>query len=77
MLTLPGASYLAALTSLARLNYGLAGDVLVVMLINVVMLALIEVPLICFVVAPDWTPTAIERAKGRCSCTAAGSCSPA
>lgn len=63
VLTLPGASYLAALTSLARLNYGVATDVLVVLLINVVMLALIEVPLICFVLAPDWTPTAIERAK--------------
>jgi hypothetical protein len=27
------------------------------------MLALLEVPLICFVVAPDWTPKAIERVK--------------
>jgi hypothetical protein len=27
------------------------------------MLALLEVPLLCFVVAPDWTPRAIERAK--------------
>jgi hypothetical protein len=63
VLTLPGASYLAALTSLARLNYGLAADVLVVILINAVMLALIEVPLVCFVLAPEWTPTAIDRAK--------------
>ncbi len=63
VLTLPGASYLAALTSLARLNYGWAGDVLVVVLINAVMMLLLEVPLICFVLAPDWTPTAIDRAK--------------
>jgi Sap-like sulfolipid-1-addressing protein len=63
VLTLPGASYLAALTSLAKLNYGLAGDVLVVVLINAVMLLLIEVPLVCFVVAPEWTPAAISRAK--------------
>ncbi len=27
------------------------------------MLALLEVPLLCFVVAPDWTPGAVERAK--------------
>jgi hypothetical protein len=63
VLTLPGASYLAALTSLARLNYGLAGDVSVVILINAVMLLLIEVPLVCFVLAPEWTPAAIDRAK--------------
>ncbi len=63
VLTLPGASYLAALTSLARLNYGVAGDVLVVVLINAIMLLLIEVPLICFALAPQWTPAAINRAK--------------
>lgn len=63
VLTLPGASYLAALTALAKLNYGVAGDVLVVVLINAVMLLLIEVPLICFAVAPQWTPAAIDRAK--------------
>ena len=64
LLTLPGASYLAALTSLAKLHYSSAVTVLIVILINVVMLALLEVPLICFAVAPDWTPGAIERAKG-------------
>jgi Sap, sulfolipid-1-addressing protein len=63
VLTLPGASYLAALTSLARLNYGVAGDVLVVVVINSIMLLLIEVPLICFALAPQWTPAAINRAK--------------
>ena len=30
---------------------------------NVVMLWLLEVPLASFVVAPEWTPQAIERAK--------------
>jgi hypothetical protein len=30
---------------------------------NLVMLWLLEVPLACFVIAPDWTPRAIERAK--------------
>jgi hypothetical protein len=63
LLTLPGASYLAALDSLRKLNYGPAGVVVTVILINVVMLALIEVPLICFTVAPEWTPRAIERTK--------------
>lgn len=63
VLTLPGASYLAALTSIAKLNYSTPVTVLVVLLVNVIMLALLEVPLICFVVAPDWTPKALERVK--------------
>ena len=37
--------------------------VLTVLAVNVVMLVLLEVPLICFAVAPEWTPTAIERFK--------------
>lgn len=64
LLTLPGASYLAALTSLAKLHYSTAVTVVIVVLINVIMLTLLEAPLICFTVAPDWTPGAIERTKG-------------
>jgi hypothetical protein len=37
--------------------------VLVVLGFNLVMLWLLEVPLILFLVAPDWTPSAIDRAK--------------
>ncbi|HEY1511609.1 MAG TPA: GAP family protein [Solirubrobacteraceae bacterium] len=62
-LTLPGASYLAALTALHKLDYGTVGVVATVVLINVIMLALIEVPLISFAIAPDWTPRAIARVK--------------
>lgn len=63
LLTLPGASYLASLTSLAKLDYSTAATVAVVVLINLIMLALLEVPLISFVVAPEATPVAIERVK--------------
>ena len=63
LLTLPGASYLAGLHELAKLNYSTAVTVLVVIGFNLVMLWLLEVPLACFLVAPDWTPRAIERAK--------------
>jgi Sap, sulfolipid-1-addressing protein len=63
VLTLPGASYLAGLTSLRKLNYSPAGVVATVILMNLIMLALIELPLISFTVAPDWTPRAIERVK--------------
>lgn len=63
LLTLPGASYLAGLTRLSKLNYSSAGTVFTIVLFNVIMLALLELPLICLVVAPEWTPNAIDRAK--------------
>ena len=36
---------------------------LVVIGFNLVMLWLLEVPLISFLIAPEWTPRAIDRAK--------------
>jgi hypothetical protein len=63
MLTLPGASYLAGLSRIDKANYSTPETVLVVIVFNLIMLALLEVPLICFVFAPNWTPRAIERAK--------------
>jgi hypothetical protein len=63
MLTLPGASYLAGLNRINKANYSTPETVLVVLGFNLIMLALLEVPLICFVVAPNWTPRAIERVK--------------
>jgi hypothetical protein len=63
LLTLPGASYLAGLTRLSKLHYSTPGTVLTIILFNLIMLALLEIPLISFAVAPDWTPRAIERAK--------------
>ncbi len=63
LLTLPGASYLAGLDEIHKLKYSTAVTVLLVIGFNLVMLWLLEVPLAAFVVAPDWTPGAIERAK--------------
>jgi len=63
LLTLPGASYLAGLDEIHKLKYSTAVTVLLVVGFNLVMLWLLEVPLASFVVAPDWTPRAIERAK--------------
>jgi hypothetical protein len=34
-----------------------------VLAVNLVMLVLLEVPLLSFAVAPQWTPAAIERLK--------------
>lgn len=64
ILTLPGASYLAALSSIRKLHYGTVSNILLVLMVNLIMLALIEVPLVSFAIAPDWTPAAIERVKG-------------
>src|SRR5690242_11511909 len=63
LLTLPGASYLAALTRLARLDYATAPTVLTVIAINLIMLILLEGPLVAFAVAPEWATRAIARIK--------------
>ena len=63
LLTLPGASYLAGLDEIHKLKYSTTATVLLVIGFNLVMLWLLEVPLASFLVAPDWTPRAIDRAK--------------
>ncbi len=63
LLTLPGASYIAGLTRISSLHYSKPATVASIVLFNLIMLALLEIPLLCFAVAPNWTPNAIERAK--------------
>jgi Sap, sulfolipid-1-addressing protein len=63
LLTLPGASYLAGLSRIDKQNVSTAETVILVVAFNVVMLGLLEIPLATFVVAPDWTVGAIDRAK--------------
>ena len=63
ILTLPGASYIAGLTQLTKQHYSVAGNVATIILFNIIMLALLEVPLLCFVIAPERTPQLIARAK--------------
>jgi hypothetical protein len=63
LLTLPGASYLAGLNEIHKQALGTPASVLAVLGFNVVMLWLLEVPLVGFVVAPTWTPRAIDRAR--------------
>jgi Sap, sulfolipid-1-addressing protein len=62
-LTLPGASYLAGLASIHKLHYSAPETVLLVIGFNIVMLWLLEVPFAAFMVAPQWTPEAIARAR--------------
>jgi anti-sigma factor RsiW len=63
LLTLPGASYLAGLDEIHKQKYSTTVTVLLVIGFNLVMLWLLEVPLAGFVVAPEWTPRAVDRAK--------------
>jgi hypothetical protein len=63
LLTLPGASYLIGLHKIADADPSTIGAIGSVLLFNVIMLALLELPLIGYVFAPDWTPRAVERFK--------------
>jgi Sap, sulfolipid-1-addressing protein len=62
-LTLPGASYLAGLSRISKLNLSTPVVVLVVIAFNLVMLLLLEVPILAFTIAPERTPVAIDDAK--------------
>ena len=64
LLTLPGASYLAGLAKLGKLDYGTVETVLVVVGFNLVMLILLEAPLLAFTFAPERATETIDRAKG-------------
>jgi Sap-like sulfolipid-1-addressing protein len=63
LLTLPGASYLAGLHHIEKQRLSTAGTVLSVIGFNLVMLILLELPLLSYTIAPDWTPGAVEGAK--------------
>jgi hypothetical protein len=63
LLTLPGASYLVALTRLAKDDLGTVESVLAVIGFNLIMLALLELPLLSYLLQPDATPGRVERFK--------------
>lgn len=63
LLTLPGASYLAGLRQIAELRYSDPATVLLVIGFNLIMLMLIELPLLGFAVAPEWTKHEVAQAK--------------
>lgn len=61
VLTLPGATYLTALHRIADEHLAVPVTVLTVLAFNLIMLMLLELPLLSYTVAPEWTPKAIER----------------
>jgi Sap, sulfolipid-1-addressing protein len=63
LLTLPGAAYLIGLHKIADSDPSTVGAIGAVLLFNVIMLALLELPLIGYFFAPEWTPRAVDRFK--------------
>jgi Sap, sulfolipid-1-addressing protein len=63
LLSFPGASYLAALTEISKQNLNQVEIVLTVIASNLIMLILLELPLIGYALAPEWTPAAVDRLK--------------
>jgi hypothetical protein len=63
LLTLPGASYLAGLSEIHKHHLSTAETVLAVIGFNLIMMLILEIPILCYALAPGWTPGAIERGK--------------
>ena len=62
--SVPGAYYLAGLALLAKLSQPAGTNLLVILGFNLIMFALIELPLLGFVLAPDRTRSLTERLNG-------------
>lgn len=63
LLTLPGGSYLIGLDHIAGQDASTVATVAMVFGFNLIMLMALELPLISYTVAPEWTPDAIARFK--------------
>jgi hypothetical protein len=61
VLTFPGVSYLAALDHIAKLDPGTVPTVLLVLGFCVMQQLLLEVPLLGYAIAPEWTQDAVIR----------------
>ncbi len=61
LLTFPGVSYLAALTRMAELDWSAPAIALLVIAFCIVQQMLLELPLLGYVLAPDWTQDAVTR----------------
>jgi hypothetical protein len=61
LLTFPGVSYLAALTRMAELDWAAPATALLVVAFCVIQQLLLELPLVGYALAPDWTQDAVTR----------------
>lgn len=61
LLSFPGASYIAGMDALSKQSIGTAATVVAVIAFNVVMLALLELPLLGYATRPEWTAANVAR----------------
>jgi Sap, sulfolipid-1-addressing protein len=61
LLSFPGASYIAGMDELSKQNLATAETVLAVLGFNVIMLALLEVPLLAYAIRPESTDAGVRR----------------
>jgi len=61
VLDLPSVWYLAALKDIAEGNHGVTLELGQILIFNLIMFALIEVPLICYLLAPERSAAAVDR----------------
>jgi hypothetical protein len=61
LLSLPGASYLVALNKIAKLDWPTASTALAVIVFCLIQQMLLELPLVGFITAPEWTERAVVR----------------
>ena len=64
LLSLPGASYFVALDKIAKLGWPSVSTALAVIVFCLIQQLLLELPLIGFWLAPDWTQRAVVRFRG-------------
>jgi len=64
LLSLPGASYIVALDKISKLEWPTATTALAVLIFCLIQQLLLELPLIGFWLAPDWTQRAVVRFRG-------------
>lgn len=64
LLSFPGVSYLTALNRMSELEWAVAPTALFVIVFCLIQQLLLEVPLIGFAVAPEWTQDAVVRFRG-------------
>ncbi len=64
LLSFPGGSYIAGMHALGEQHVGTAETVLVVIVFNLIMLMLLELPLLGYATRPEWTAATIARFNG-------------
>jgi hypothetical protein len=61
ILSFPGASYVAGMDGLSKQHLATATTVVLVLVFNLIMFLLLELPLVGYATAPDWTATTVAR----------------